>query len=89
MVCARLPEAYALLQKLKQPISALTADSREAAPDVAFAAYPGAVHDGRNFIAQAIAAGAPAVLWEEDRFLWDPAWQVPNLAVPGLKQRVG
>ncbi len=89
MNCARLPEASALLKKLGAPVSALTADSRLAGPGVAFAAYPGAVHDGRNFIAQAIAAGAPAVLWEADRFLWDPAWQVPNLPVAGLKQRIG
>lgn len=89
MNCARLPEAAALLEKLGVSVSALTADSRLAGPGVAFAAYPGAVHDGRNFIAQAIAAGAPAVLWEADHFLWDPAWRLPNLAVAGLKQRIG
>lgn len=89
MRCNRLPQAAALLKKLGVPVAAMTADSRLVGPGVAFAAYPGTAHDGRNFIAQAIASGAPAVLWEEDRFLWDPAWQVPNLAVPGLKQRVG
>ncbi len=89
MHCERLPEASALLQKLGATLTALTADSRLAGPGVAFAAYPGAAHDGRSFIPQAIANGTPAVLWEEDRFLWDPAWQVPNLAVPGLRQRVG
>ena len=86
---ARLHESSALLQKLAVPISALTADSRLAGPGVAFAAYPGAVHDGRAYIPQAIASGAPAILWEEEHFLWDPAWQVPNLAVPGLKRRIG
>ena len=89
MRCARLPQASALLQQLGASVAALTADSRRAGADVAFAAYPGAVHDGRNFIPQAIAAGTPAVLWEADHFLWDPAWQVPNLPVSGLKQRVG
>jgi len=89
MQCARLPQASALLKKLGVPVSALTADSRQAGPGTAFAAYPGAVHDGRSFIPQAIAAGAAAVLWEEDNFLWDPAWQVPNLAVSGLKRRIG
>jgi UDP-N-acetylmuramoyl-L-alanyl-D-glutamate--2,6-diaminopimelate ligase len=89
MHCARLPEAAKLLQKLDAPISALTTDSRSAGPGVAFAAYPGAVHDGRNYIPQAITGGAPAIFWEADRFLWDPAWQVPNLSVPGLKQRIG
>jgi UDP-N-acetylmuramoyl-L-alanyl-D-glutamate--2,6-diaminopimelate ligase len=89
MHCARLPEASTLLQKLRVPVSALTADSRRAGPGVAFAAYPGAVHDGRAYIPQAIAAGAPAVFWEQDHFLWDPAWQVPNVAVAGLKARIG
>jgi UDP-N-acetylmuramoyl-L-alanyl-D-glutamate--2,6-diaminopimelate ligase len=89
MHCARFPEAAVLLQKLNVPITALTADSRRAKPGVAFAAYPGAVHDGRSFIPQAIAGGAPAILWEADHFLWDPAWQVPNVPVAGLKQRIG
>jgi UDP-N-acetylmuramoyl-L-alanyl-D-glutamate--2,6-diaminopimelate ligase len=89
MHCARLPEASAMLRQFEVPVSALTADSRLAGPGTAFAAYPGTVHDGRNFIPQAIAAGTPAILWEADRFLWDPAWQVPNLAVTGLKQRIG
>ncbi len=89
MSCARLPQASALLHKLGVSVSALTSDSRLARPGVAFAAYPGAAQDGRSFIPQAIAEGAPAVIWEEDHFLWDPAWQVPNLAVPGLKQRLG
>lgn len=78
-----------ILQKLQVPVAALTSDSRRAGPGIAFAAYPGAVHDGRLFIPQAIAAGSPAILWEEDHFLWDPAWQVPNVAVRGLKQFVG
>ncbi len=89
MDCVRLPQASTLLKKLGVPLAALTADSRRAGPGIAFAAYPGTAHDGRAFIPQAIAAGAPAVLWEEDHFLWDPAWPVPNLAVPGLKSRIG
>lgn len=78
-----------ILQKLNVPIAALTSDSRRAGPGVAFAAYPGAAHDGRSFIPQAIAAGSPAILWEEDHFLWDPAWHVPNVPVRGLKQCIG
>ncbi|MEW6132769.1 MAG: UDP-N-acetylmuramoyl-L-alanyl-D-glutamate--2,6-diaminopimelate ligase [Pseudomonadota bacterium] len=89
MHCARLPQAAALLQKLGVPVTGITADSRRAGAGVAFAAYAGTAHDGRSYIPQAIAAGAPAVLWEEEGFVWDPAWQVPNLPVPGLKQRIG
>lgn len=89
MHCARLPEASVLLEKLGVPVTALTADSRQAGPGMAFAAYPGAAHDGRDFIPQAVAKGAPAIFWEADHFLWDPAWPVPNAAVAGLKQRIG
>ncbi|MBU8538788.1 UDP-N-acetylmuramoyl-L-alanyl-D-glutamate--2,6-diaminopimelate ligase [Falsiroseomonas tokyonensis] len=54
------------------PISGLTADSRQVAPGDLFAALPGAQADGRRFIAQAVAAGAAAVLapagtdWPQD-----------------------
>jgi UDP-N-acetylmuramoyl-L-alanyl-D-glutamate--2,6-diaminopimelate ligase len=89
MYCSRLPEASALLKKLAVPISALTSDSRLAGPSTAFAAYPGAVHDGRVYIPQAIASAVPAIFWEADHFLWDPAWRVPNVPVAGLKQRIG
>lgn len=40
----------------------ITADSRAVAPGVMFAALPGARRDGRDFIAEAVARGAPAVL---------------------------
>ena len=46
-----------------------TADSRHAGPGILFAAIPGAVFDGHQFIDAAFAAGAPAVLlrdWPED-----------------------
>lgn len=86
---ASMPDPEGVLQQLKVPITALTADSRHAGPGVAFAAYPGAKHDGRSFIPQAIAKGAPAILWDGKHFLWDPAWQVPNVAVPDLKMHVG
>lgn len=89
MQCSRLPHASALLKKLGVSVAALTTDSRLAGPQRAFAAYPGTARDGRDFIPEAIASGTPAVLWEEDHFLWDPAWQLPNLAVAGLKQRLG
>ncbi len=79
----------AMLDQLGVHLTGLTTDSRRAGPGVAFAAYPGERHDGRTFIPQAIAKGAAAIFWEADHFLWDPAWRVPNAAVPGLKQCVG
>ena len=70
-------------------IQALASDSRRCAPGVVFVAYPGEKADGRAHIAEAIGRGASAVLWEADRFAWRDEWQVPNLPVPGLKQRAG
>ena len=46
-------------------IVAVTADSRAAAPGVMFAALPGLRQDGRDFIADAVARGAAAVLAPE------------------------
>lgn len=70
-------------------IERLTADSRRCAPGTAFFAYPGEKADGRHFISDALSRGAAAVLWEADGFEWRNEWRVPNLSVPGLKQRAG
>lgn len=83
------PDPDSVLKQLNVPLTALTADSRQAGPHIAFAAYPGTTHDGRAYIPQAIAKGAPAILWDDAHFLWDPAWQVPNVPVPDLKRHIG
>ena len=70
-------------------IERLVSDSRRSAPGAAFFAYPGEAADGRRFIADAISRGAPAVVWESEGFVWNPAWQVPNAGVKGLKLRSG
>jgi UDP-N-acetylmuramoyl-L-alanyl-D-glutamate--2,6-diaminopimelate ligase len=44
------------------PITGITADSRHVSKGYLFAALPGAVSDGRHFIAAAVASGAAAVL---------------------------
>ncbi|MGH8708681.1 MAG: Mur ligase family protein, partial [Burkholderiales bacterium] len=70
-------------------IRQLAADSRRCAPGVAFFACPGERADGRQFIPDAIARGAAAVLWEADGFAWRPQWRVANVAVPGLRRQAG
>ncbi len=70
-------------------IRQLTADSRRCAPGVAFFACPGERADGRQFIPDAIARGAAAVLWEAEGFAWRAEWRVPNAAVPGLRRQAG
>ncbi len=88
----RLPAASfhpELLNLLGVNITHLVTDSRAVQRGDTFIAYPGTQADGRRYIAQAIASGANAVIWEADGFVWDDAWQVPNLAVADLRHHAG
>ena len=67
----------------------LAIDSRKVRPGDLFLAYCGERADGRRFIEQAIAAGAVAVLWEEQGFAWDARLTLPNRAVHGLREMAG
>jgi UDP-N-acetylmuramoyl-L-alanyl-D-glutamate--2,6-diaminopimelate ligase len=78
-----------LLDALGVSISRLVTDSRLVQPGDTFIAYPGGQADGRQFIAQAIANGANAVIWEAHGFNWDVRWTLPNLAVRDLRQHAG
>lgn len=80
---------HGLLAALGVKISRLVTDSRAVAAGDTFVAYPGANEDGRKFIAQAIANGANAVIWEAERFAWNNDWHVPNLAVRDLRHHAG
>src|SRR2546429_3618989 len=57
-------DVAALLARLGTELRRITSDSRDVREGDAFAASPGMRHDGRAFIADAIARGAGAVLWE-------------------------
>jgi len=70
-------------------VRGIVVDSRRLQSGDAFAAYPGERMDGRKFIAQAVAAGAGAVLWEREGFEWNAEWKVPNLPVDGLHNKIG
>jgi UDP-N-acetylmuramoyl-L-alanyl-D-glutamate--2,6-diaminopimelate ligase len=78
-----------LLERLGFAVAELVSDSRRAVPGTVFAAYPGETRDGRDFIAQAVAQRVDGVLWEADHYQWDPALDVPNAGVAGLKNRIG
>jgi len=82
-------DVAALLARLAARPRRITADSRRVEPGVAFAAYPGALQDGRAYIPDALARGAAGVLWEPQDFAWQAAWQAPHVAVPGLRGAVG
>ncbi|HXC41178.1 MAG TPA: UDP-N-acetylmuramoyl-L-alanyl-D-glutamate--2,6-diaminopimelate ligase [Burkholderiales bacterium] len=70
-------------------VSGLATDSRQVQRGDVFLAWPGARVDGRAHVADAVAAGAAAVLWERDGFEWNPDWTLPNIAVPGLRALAG
>ena len=78
-----------ILERLGIPVSVLVSDSRKAAPGAVFAAYPGEMRDGRDFIPQAVVQRVDGVLWEEDHYQWDPVLTIPNAGVAGLKTRIG
>ena len=78
-----------LITSLGVKITRLVTDSRVVTPGDTFVAYPGGTADGRQFIGQAIANGANAVIWEARGFSWNNAWQLPNLAVTNLRHHAG
>ncbi|MGA7750004.1 MAG: UDP-N-acetylmuramoyl-L-alanyl-D-glutamate--2,6-diaminopimelate ligase [Gallionella sp.] len=77
------------LAALNATITRLVTDSREINRGDTFVAYPGEKIDGRQFIAEAIAKGANAVIWEARNFSWVDDWQVPNLGVTDLRHKAG
>lgn len=79
---------FAALDALGVELADLTADSRAVKMGSVFVAYPGTARDGRDFIAEAIARGATAVLWERAGFAWKPQWKVPNLGIEHLHSRI-
>ncbi len=71
----------------QQVVTGLTLDSREAGPGMVFFALPGRSHDGREHIAQAVQAGAVAVVYEtEDGAQFSGA--VPMLGIDGLASQL-
>ena len=86
------------LNELNVKIIRLATDSRVVREGDTFVAYPGEKTDGRQFIAQAIAQGANAGIyeklvsghpWEVQHFAWNADWRVPNLAVSDLRHKAG
>jgi UDP-N-acetylmuramoyl-L-alanyl-D-glutamate--2,6-diaminopimelate ligase len=85
----RSPFRAELISQMEVDFTRLITDSRAIMPGDTFIAYPGNRVDGRHYIAQAIANGANAVIWEARGFRWNEAWRVPNLAVAELLHHAG
>ncbi|OZA53173.1 MAG: hypothetical protein B7X73_05405 [Methylophilales bacterium 39-45-7] len=63
-----------LLTSFNLTFTAITTDSRKVVSGALFLAYPGTHSDGRHYIAQAIAAGAAAVVWDSNDFSLPSDW---------------
>jgi len=91
MALQRLASADAALAWLAQrDVRALTTDSRRVQPGDAFIAWPGHARDGREFVPQALAAGARACLVEAqgvETFAFDVDEHIA--ALPELKALTG
>jgi len=70
-------------------VSGLQLDSRDVRRGDLFLAVPGEVHDGRQFIEQAVANGAAAVVAEAPVAGFVDALPVPLLEMPELRFEVG
>lgn len=71
------------------PIAGIELDSRRVSAGDLFLALPGEIHDGRQFIEQAVANGAAAVVAEPPVSGFVDALSVPLLEVPELQQESG
>lgn len=78
-----------LIDALQHDYTGITADSRKVKAGYLFLAYPGVQSDGRDYIEQAIKAGASGVLWDDADFSWQEKWTVKHQSVRNLKQSVG
>ncbi len=77
---ARVPEL---------PVAGVTLDSREVRPGWLFLAVPGTGRDGREFIPDALARGATAVLFEAAGGFAPAPSSAPTFPLPDLRRRVG
>ncbi|HRP97146.1 MAG TPA: UDP-N-acetylmuramoyl-L-alanyl-D-glutamate--2,6-diaminopimelate ligase [Rhodocyclaceae bacterium] len=89
MSATRAIELLTRLRDVGVAAPGIRADSRTLCAGEVFAAWPGFAADGRRHIADALARGAAAVLWEAgDGFLPGPL-PVPGFGVEGLRELGG
>ena len=76
-------------QVLNVDVTGVAIDSRTVQPGDVFLAFPGDTHDGRQFIEQAVANGACAVIAEPPVAGFVDALPVPLIELPELQQEAG
>ena len=81
---APLPHALMSLQ-----VSSLVLDSRDASAGALFLAVPGTRHHGKDFVDDAIRAGAVAVVTQDREFRIETRNNVPVICMPELHAEVG
>ncbi len=77
-----------VLKKIGHHLSDISNDSRHTKKNSLFLAYPGAHHDGRNYIEAAIKKGAKVILYEKKNFIWKKSWSVNHYPIENLKAKV-
>jgi UDP-N-acetylmuramoyl-L-alanyl-D-glutamate--2,6-diaminopimelate ligase len=88
----RLPELVAGFTReavADVAVSDLTLDSRAVRAGSVFLACRGTRQHGLDFLPQALASGAAAVLWEPASGVAAPRTNIPAIAVEGLSRRAG
>lgn len=70
-------------------IHRLMTDSRKVSTGDLFIAYPGGVSDGRDYLSEAQALGAAAILYEANDFELPQEITIPAFAVSDLQKQIG
>jgi UDP-N-acetylmuramoyl-L-alanyl-D-glutamate--2,6-diaminopimelate ligase len=73
-ILARCLHPMACINRIDPDIKGIVYDSRQVRPGSCYVALPGTVHDGSDFIDQAIASGALAIISERAPDRRDVAW---------------
>lgn len=87
LAVATIPDINARSGDMQVAVQSVSYDSRTVQPGTIFVAYRGFHADGHTYIGQAIAAGATAVIYEDEAF--DGQITVPALRVSNARPALG
>ena len=84
----RLSRLFPEWQGADATLSGIEIDSRRVVPGSLFLALPGLQRDGRDYISNAVQAGAAAIAYESSDAFCVSGLSIPCVAVPGLASRL-